>query len=290
IDGPAIGVPEDHARRFFLQMEQVQLLADTAVIALLGFLDALDIRSQLLLVRPGSAVDALQLLVLRVAAPVGAGNPGQLERLEEAGIGHVRTAAHVHVLFMEVQAHGLLVRHVVDQTQLVLLTTGLEQLDDLGARRHLLDDVVVLVDQLGHALLDGRHVFRSKGSIDGDVVIEAFNDDRADHQLGSGIQLLNRMPNQVSTGVADDFQPLFVLRRDDLQGGIGIDHVTGIDLPAVYLASKRGLGQARTNGLSDFQYGYRMIERTLTAVGKSDDGHGASSPSGDPYQRSRGLG
>ncbi|RZI74357.1 MAG: hypothetical protein EOP13_08880 [Pseudomonas sp.] len=31
-----------------------------------------------------------------------------------------------------------------------------------------------------------------------------------------------------------------------------------------------------------------MIERTLTAVGKSNSWHGASSPSGDPYQRSRG--
>ncbi|RPT54515.1 hypothetical protein IPC965_10515 [Pseudomonas aeruginosa] len=33
-----------------------------------------------------------------------------------------------------------------------------------------------------------------------------------------------------------------------------------------------------------------MIEGTLTAVGKSNDGHGASSPSGDPHQRPRGLG
>ena len=53
------------------------------------------------------------------------------------------------------------------------------------------------------------------------------------------------MPNQVSTGVTDDLQPLFVLRRDDLQGGIGIDHVTGIDLLAVDLACQGGLGQAR---------------------------------------------
>ncbi|TLX71415.1 hypothetical protein FAS41_24980 [Pseudomonas nicosulfuronedens] len=33
-----------------------------------------------------------------------------------------------------------------------------------------------------------------------------------------------------------------------------------------------------------------MIERTLTTVGKSNDGHGASSPSGDPYERPHGLG
>ncbi|OQR35405.1 hypothetical protein BWR15_15400 [Pseudomonas sp. T] len=33
-----------------------------------------------------------------------------------------------------------------------------------------------------------------------------------------------------------------------------------------------------------------MIEGTLTTVGKSNDGHGASSPSGDPYERPHGLG
>ena len=69
-----------------------------------------------------------------------------------------------------------------------------------------------------------------------------------------------------------------------------LDQVAGIDLTTIDLTGQSGLGQTRTNGLSDLQHGDRMIERTLTAVGKSNDGHGASSPSGDPYQRSRGLG
>ena len=290
VDGPASRMPEHHARRLFLQVEQVQLLADAAVIALLGFLDALDVGSQLLLVRPGSAVDTLQLLVLRVAAPVCTGDFGQLEGLEEAGIGHMRATAHIHVLFMEIQTHGLLVRHVVDQAQLVFLATRLEQLDDLGTRRHLLDDVVVLVDQLGHTLLDRRHVFRRERTIDGNVVIEAFFDHRADNHLGVRIELLDRMPHQVRTGVANDLQPFLVLRRDDLQGRIGLDQIAGIHLLAIDLAGQSGLGQTSTDGLSHLEHRYRMIERTLTAVRKSNGGHGASSPSGDPYQRSHGLG
>src|SRR3546814_12479940 len=42
-DAPALGVPEHQPRRFFLQVEQILLPADAAVIALLGFLDALAI-------------------------------------------------------------------------------------------------------------------------------------------------------------------------------------------------------------------------------------------------------
>ncbi len=271
-------------------MEQVELLADPAMVTLLGLLDALDIGGQLLLVGPGSAVDALQLLVLRVATPVRTGNAGQFECFQEAGIRHVRAAAHVHVFFVVIQTHRLLVGHIVDQAQLVILTSRREDLDDFGSRRHLLDDVVVLVDQLGHTLLDGRHVFRGKGTINGDVVIETLIDDRTDYHLGVRIQLLYRMTDQMRAGVANDLQPLLILRRDDLQRSIALDQITGVDQLAVDLASQGRLRKARADGLSDLSHGNGMIERTLTAIGKSNGGHGASSPSGDPYQRPHGLG
>src|SRR3546814_6991829 len=54
---------------------------------------------------PCGAVDALQLFVLRIAAPVRTGNAGELERLEEARVRHVRAAAHVDVFLVVVQAH-----------------------------------------------------------------------------------------------------------------------------------------------------------------------------------------
>ena len=271
-------------------MEEVELLADATVIALFGFLDALDVGGQLLLVAPGGAVDALQLLVLRVAAPVGTGNLGQLEGLEETGVGHVRATAHVHVFLVVVEAHGLLFRHVVDQAQLVFLAAGLEDFDDLGARCHLLDYVVVLVDQLRHALLDRRHVFRSEGTLEGNVVVEAFIDDRADHHLGIRIQLLDRMTDQVRARVANDFQPFLVLRGNDLQGRVVFDQVAGIDQLAVDLAGHGGLSQTGANELRHLGHTDRALEGPLTTVGKSNDGHGASSPSGDPYERPHGLG
>src|SRR3546814_7393637 len=68
-----------------------------SVVALLGFLDALDVGGQLFLVRPCGAVDALQLFVLRIAAPVRTGNAGELERLEEARVRH-RSEEHTSEL------------------------------------------------------------------------------------------------------------------------------------------------------------------------------------------------
>jgi hypothetical protein len=228
---PALRVPEDQARRLLLQVEQVLLLRDPPVVALLGLLDPLDMGLELLGVGPGGAVDALQLLVLRVAAPVRAGDAGELERLEEAGIGHVRAAAHVHVLLVVVQAHRLLVGHVLDQAQLVVLAACAECFDHRVARGHLLDDVVLGVDQLAHALFDRRQVLRRERPRVPDVVVEAVVDHRADDHLGVRVQLLHRVPDQVRGRVADDLDALRVLRGDDAQGRVVVDDVAGVDQP-----------------------------------------------------------
>ena len=69
---PALRVPEHRARRVVLEMEQVHLAAELAVVALLGFLELLEVGGELLLVAERGAVDALELRALRIAAPVGA--------------------------------------------------------------------------------------------------------------------------------------------------------------------------------------------------------------------------
>ena len=83
--------------RLLLQMEQVHLPADAAMVALLRLLELGEIGVELLLVGPGGAVDALQLRrCLRIAAPIGAGDLRQLEGLAElARRRQMRAAAQV---------------------------------------------------------------------------------------------------------------------------------------------------------------------------------------------------
>ena len=89
------GMPEHHAGRLVLQVEQVERAAELAVVALLGLLDPVQVGVEIFLPGPGGAVDPLQHLVSRVAAPVRAGKLRQLEHLELAGRRHVRAAAQV---------------------------------------------------------------------------------------------------------------------------------------------------------------------------------------------------
>ena len=76
--------------------EQVELGAELAVVALGGLLEAGLVRAQLVLGRPRGAVDALQLLVLLRAAPVGGGDAGERAAVaDHAGVRQVRAAAEV---------------------------------------------------------------------------------------------------------------------------------------------------------------------------------------------------
>ena len=177
------------------------------------------------------------------------------------------------------------VGHILDQAQLVLLTTGLEHLDDLVTRGHFLDHVVIGGDQLSHALFDGSHVVRREGALVGDVVIKAIINHRADNHLGGGIQLLDGVTDQVSTGVADNLNAFFVFGGDDLQACVLLDQVTGINQAAIYFAGDRSLGQTSTNRLGDFRNGNGIIEIALTAVREGNNGHVPLLLSGDPYAR-----
>ncbi|KAG1243083.1 hypothetical protein G6F65_022641 [Rhizopus arrhizus] len=79
--------------------------------------------------RPGGAVDALEHLVLAVAAPVGAGHLHQLEDLQLARGGHVGAAAQVDEIAFAVQAKRLVRRNRSDDLGLVRFANALEEFD-----------------------------------------------------------------------------------------------------------------------------------------------------------------
>src|SRR5262252_1043651 len=83
VERPALGMPEHAARRLFLLMEEIELAPQATMIALVGFLELEEVLLQRLVVGPGGAIDALQLLIARVAAPIGARHLHQLEGMAE---------------------------------------------------------------------------------------------------------------------------------------------------------------------------------------------------------------
>mmetsp|Transcript_37514 Transcript_37514/g.87440 ORF Transcript_37514/g.87440 Transcript_37514/m.87440 type:complete len:538 (+) Transcript_37514:6674-8287(+) len=273
-DRPALGVPEHDARRVLVDVEQVQLLAELAVVALLGFFEQRQVFLQVVLARPGRAVDALQHLVAVVTAPVGAGHLHQLEVLELARAGHVRAAAEVLEGALGVERHVLAGRDAADDLGLVVLTQGLEMRHGVVARQHAANDLLVLLGQFGHLGLDRGQVLWRERALVGEVVVEAVVDDRADRDLGFGIELLDGVGQQVGRRVADHVQAVGILVGDDGKLSVVVDHVAQVDQLAVDLATERGLGQAGADAGGDIADRQRRRVLTARAVGELDGNHG----------------
>ena len=115
------------------------------MVARAGLLEPLQVLGELVLGRERGPVDAREHLAVGVAAPVGAGDRGQLERLRAAGVGRVRAAAEVAERAVGVDAdrlHALVLDQVLDQLDLVRLVLAQVAVDrlrrrDLGALERL---------------------------------------------------------------------------------------------------------------------------------------------------------
>src|SRR5690349_5256342 len=151
IKRPPFGMPEHCADGFFLLMEEIELAAEPTMIALLRLFELEEILLQLFLIRPGGAVDALQLRVARIATPIGAGDLHQLEGMAEpAGRGQMRPGTEIDEIALAIKADCLVLRDFVDPFGLIFLAELGEELDRAIALPFLARDLLVAIDDLMH--------------------------------------------------------------------------------------------------------------------------------------------
>ena len=217
------------------EAEQVELLAEPAVVAPLRLLDPVQVGLEALLRRPGGAVDALQLLVLLVTAPVGGGAAHQPERRDALGGGQVRAAAEVlpgqRPVALEVVVDRQAALADLDARTLGGVTCGGLEADELELVRlvgQLVACVVVgdlaavellaLLDDLAHPRLDGLQVVRGERLRHVEVVVEAVGDRRPDAELRLREQLLHGLGHDVGGGVPQDVEAVGRVDGDRLDG------------------------------------------------------------------------
>ncbi len=255
-------MPENQARRFILHVEQVELLAQATMIALLGLFEHVQVGVEIFLLRPRRAVNALQLLVAMIATPVGTSHLHQLEDLEFGRGRHVRAATEVDEIAFAIKRHLLVGRNRGDQLGLVFLALVEEELDRIVAVPDFTADRDVLFRQFGHALFDGRQIFRGERTLVGEIVVEAVFDDRADGDLRFREQLLDRVGQQMRRRMADEIQSFGVTFGDDGQIGVPFDQMRGIDQRTIDLAGQRRTGEAGADAGGDLGDGHRIHEGT----------------------------
>ena len=132
-DEAALGMPEDEAGAgFFLNAEEFELDAELAMIAALGFFEAMEIFIELFLREETCGVNALKLRIAFLAFPVGAGDAHELERGDALGGGDVRAAAEVDEFAGGVKGDHQLVGFFFDELALENLIGLFVKLESFG--------------------------------------------------------------------------------------------------------------------------------------------------------------
>jgi len=232
--GP-LGVPDDEPRPHLLvDLEEVELPAQLAVVAPLGLLDEGEILLHLLRGGKPRPVDALEHLVVLVAAPVGAGHVEELEGLDLARRRDVGAPAQIREAALRVKAHRPDVGgQVVDQLHLVGLALFLKELDrlfpaDLAAREGL-----VLRGDLRHPLLDLLQILGREGRLVVEVVVKAVLDGGPDRDLDAREQLLDRLGHDVGDAVTQNAHALRAVDVHGVDGAALRDRACQVDHPVV---------------------------------------------------------
>ena len=264
LDDAALGVVDGQARAQLVgEGVEVQLGAELAVVALLGLGQPVQVGLEVLLGRPGGAVDPLQLRVLLGAAPVGGGAAGQLEGVaDQLGGGQVRAAAEVlprqlavaAVVVVDGQlaaadfpggaldcvegaAVGPRFRPVTDRVALAALEA--DQLELVGLLLQLLAGVLVggdtareglaLVDDPLHHPLELLEVVWGERDLDVEVVVETVADRRTDPEAGLGVHLLDGLREDVGGGVPQHVEAVGAVDGDRFDGVPVVEDVGQVD-------------------------------------------------------------
>ena len=103
-----------------------------------------------------------------------------------------------------------------DDLGLVVLAHALERTATaVIARHHAAVDLLIRLGDLVHLRFDRRQILGREGPLEGEVVVEAVLDDRADRDLRLREELLHGLREQVRGRMADDLEPFRIAIRDD---------------------------------------------------------------------------
>ena len=187
----AFGRPQRQAGADFgRQHEQTQFAAQLAMVARFGFFEARHVFVQLFLRRVTGAIQTLQLRVVGVAAPEGAGDRQQFDGFDAARRRQVRAATQIEEIALTINRDRRIVGQGVDKFGFIRIIG--EEFKRRFARNRLAGDGQILFGQFHHLRFDcGEIVLADSSHVD--VVVVTVFERRADGEFGVGIQFLNRL-------------------------------------------------------------------------------------------------
>jgi hypothetical protein len=264
-------------------VEEVELRPEAAVVALPRLLEPLQVCVEVVLRVERGAVDPRQLRVVLVAAPVRAGDPRQLDRLDRARVLEMRPFAEVGEVALRVEGDRAL--GGVNELDLVRLPFRLEPPPGF-VRGNLLappaPPFVELASQLG---LDRGEVLFADRLGELEVVVEAVLGRRADRELDVRVETAHRLREQVRGRMPQHRERVRVLpvsRRQDLDPLAVLERLAQVEHAAVRADEDRLLGELRADRARRLEAGRALRQLELGLVGKDDLHRRSTLPNGLP--------
>ncbi len=211
----ALGEEEGEARAFVENVEQVQLAAQLAVIALFGLFQTLHIGVQLFAAYKRRAVNALEHLVFFIAAPIRAGDGHAFEGLDAAGGGQVRPGAQVGKAFLFIEGNDAVFGKVVDQFHLIGFV--FHELQGFLAGQLKAFEFGIFLDDARHFLFHVLEELGRGGLVHIKIVVKTVVDGRADGQLRLGAKRLHGLRQHVAGGMAQRPAAVGIVKGEDFQ-------------------------------------------------------------------------
>ena len=262
-------MPENQAGPgFVLNAEKIELLAELAVVAALGFFEPVQIFVQLFLIHEAGAVNPLHLRIAFLPFPVGARHVHQLERLNAPGGGNVRPAAEIQEFPGGIKRDQRLAGFLFHQLAFEFLIALAVKLERLGFGNQFALVRNILGRELVHLRFDFRQVFRSERLFAHEFVEESVISGRTNAQLHLGEKLQHRRGQQMRGGMAEHLHRFGIFRGEYGNFRVVFERARKIDQLAIRARHQRFLGQARRNLACDFRRGGSAGNFAGRAVGQ----------------------
>ncbi|EKD61350.1 MAG: hypothetical protein ACD_54C00275G0001 [uncultured bacterium] len=228
IHRPAVRVPEHHAGGFVLNVEQVHLAAQLAVVALGGLFQHGHMGFQIIAVLERQTINALQHRAAGIAQPIGPGDMGQLEGIGRhlPGVLQMRATAQILPVAMPIHPQVFAFGDAVDQFHLERLAALFVIGDGAGAIPGFGFHRIAGVDDLLHLGFDLAEVFRRKRLGAVKIIEPAIVAHRADGDFHIRPDFLHSARHDVGQVVPDQFKRLRVIGH-----GVDRNRCIGMDRP-----------------------------------------------------------
>ena len=239
-----VGVPEDQAGAdLLLDGEEVEALAEDAVVALLRLLEAVEVGPEVLTGEERGAVDPLEHLAAFVAAPVCAGRAEQPVVLQSPGAGNVGPPAKVQEGAVPVDGDDFVRGELLEALELEGVVG--EEVSGLVPGHDPALEGMIGAGDFVHALLDGLQLLGREGLRDLEIVVEAVVDGRSEADSGTRHQLADGGGENMRGRVAQDAERLRIALGEQPDPGPVAERAGEVHHFAVRHGGEGGAGESR---------------------------------------------